>query len=107
MLSSTLSAGSLVVCVVNYSAQQWASAVRNDHEGPRLIVALVLQKRGTMQQVRCKRRFPDRRPKLRHWLCLEQLPALSGRPPGPPLGLLSAGAIGRNSSSRIHLPVEL
>src|SRR6516164_1567908 len=83
------------------------SAVWNDHEGACLIIAPVLQKRGTTWQGRCKRRFPHWRPKLRHWLCLEQLPALPGHPPGPPLGLLSAGAIGRNSSSRIHLPVEL
>ena len=33
--------------LVNSSAQQFSSAVRNDHEGPRLIIALDLQKRGT------------------------------------------------------------
>src|ERR1019366_3037887 len=85
----------------------WASAIRNDHERTHLVIVLVLQKWGTMCQMRGKARFPDGRLQCRHGLCLEQLPALSGRPPGPPPGLLSAGAIGRNSSPRIHLPVEL
>src|SRR5260370_39862938 len=90
-----------------FSLVQRYSTLRDNDEWCRLRLMFVPQKRGATQQGRCKREFPRWRQQLWHWLCLEQLPALSGRPPGPGFGLLSAGAIGRNSSSCIHLPVKL
>src|SRR5258708_23195897 len=83
-----------------------ASILRDNDERPRLFL-LISQKCRTTQQGGRKRKLPRGRLELRHWLCLEQLSALPGRPPGPDLGLLPASAIGRNSSSRIHLPVKL
>ena len=51
--------------------------------------------------------IPHWRFEFRHRGCMKQLHALPGRPPSPSLGLLPADAIRRDSSARIHLPVEL
>lgn len=70
-----------------------ASTLWDHEERPGLVPVLAPEKHGKTH-FRCERQFPRRRLQFRHGLCVKQLPALPGRPPGPGLGLLPACAIG-------------
>jgi|SRR5215469_16217490 len=83
------------------------SAVWNDHKRACLIIAPVLQKRGTTWRGDANAGFHTGNRSsgigfawnsFLHCLAIHRANLLA---------FLSAGAIGRNSSSRIHLPVEL